>query len=76
MDTVRFGRQLRALRRHRGLRQDDVARCAGLSRSVVARAEQGGADRIQPRSLVRIANALGARFVGRLDWNGEALDRL
>ncbi len=42
----------------------------------MARVENGGADVVTPQSLDRIAQALGARVVLRLDWNGEGLDRL
>ena len=47
-----------------------------VSQSVVARIEIGLADRIAPWVLERVAKALGARMTVRLDWNGEALDRL
>jgi hypothetical protein len=43
---------------------------------LIARIEQGRADRLTVRSLERVATALGARVTCRLDWNGEALDRL
>jgi transcriptional regulator with XRE-family HTH domain len=76
VDVIRFGRGLRALRRRRGWRQVDLARAGGVSQSLIARVERGGADRLTIRSLDRIANALGARVVVRLDFNGEALDRL
>lgn len=76
MDAVRFGRGLRALRRRRGWRQLDLGAAAGVSRSLVARIEGGRGDRLTIRSLERIAAAVGARVVVRLDFNGEALDRL
>lgn len=76
MDGVRFGRQLRALRRRKRWRQDDLADAAAVSRGVVARAEQGRAERVTVATLERIARPLGARLICRLDWNGEALDRL
>jgi DNA-binding transcriptional regulator YiaG len=41
MDPIRFARQLRAMRIRRELRQEDVARVAGVSRSVVSRLELG-----------------------------------
>jgi hypothetical protein len=43
---------------------------------VIARVEQGQADRLNVVALERLARPLGARIVCRLDWNGEALDRL
>jgi transcriptional regulator with XRE-family HTH domain len=76
MEVVRVGRQLRALRMRRRLRQDDVSDDAGVSRSEVGRAERGQADRLRLVTLDRIATALGARLEIRLTWNGEALDRL
>lgn len=76
MDMVRFGRGIRALRRRREWTQQRLADEAGVSQSVVARLERGKGDRIQPRTLERVAQVLGARLIIRLDWNGEALDRL
>ena len=76
MDEVQFGRGIKALRHRRRLRQDDLARAAGLSRGVIARIEQGHAAAVTVATLDRVARALGARFVCRLTWNGEGLDRL
>jgi transcriptional regulator with XRE-family HTH domain len=76
MDVIRFGRGLRTLRRRRGWRQVDLAGAVGVSQSLIARLERGGADRLTVRSLDRITAALGARVAVRLDFNGEALDRL
>jgi len=76
MDTVRTGRQLRALRHRLRLTQDDVAGRAGTSRSQVGRAERGRADELRLIEVERIARALGARLDLRISWNGEALDRL
>lgn len=76
VDAIRFGRGLRALRRRRAWRQADLARAAGVSQSLVARIERGGGDRLTILSLDRIATAAGARVAVRLDFNGEALDRL
>ncbi|MBF8290321.1 MAG: Helix-turn-helix transcriptional regulator [Chloroflexi bacterium] len=76
VDAIRFGRGVRALRRRRNWRQTDLADAAGVSQSAIARVERGGADRVTVRTLDRIAAALGARVAIRLDFNGEALDRL
>jgi transcriptional regulator with XRE-family HTH domain len=76
MDWVRFGRIVRALRKRRAWRQVDLAAAARVSQSVVARIEIGQGGRIAPWVLERVAQALGARMAVRLDWNGEALDRL
>jgi transcriptional regulator with XRE-family HTH domain len=76
VDPIAFGRGVRALRLRRRLRQEDLARKAGVSRGVIARIEQGHADRVTVETLERVAAALGARVSCRLTWNGEGLDRL
>jgi transcriptional regulator with XRE-family HTH domain len=76
VDTIRTGRQLRALRHRQRLTQDDVAERARTSRSQVGRAERGHADELRLVDLERVARALGARLDLRISWNGEALDRL
>ena len=76
MDTVRFGRQFRALRLRQDLRQLDVGRLARLSRPVISRIDRGLIGNVQLDELDRAARALGARLDIRLRWNGEQLDRL
>lgn len=76
MDVVRFGRIIRALRIRRRWRQVDLAVRADVSQALIARVERGGADRLTIATLERIAQQLGARLVIRVDWNGEAGDRL
>jgi len=76
MDTVRFGLGMRALRRRRRWTQQRLAVAARVSRSVVGRIERGGADRVAPYVLVRVAAALGGTVSMRLLWHGEGLDRL
>jgi transcriptional regulator with XRE-family HTH domain len=76
MDLVRFGRGIRALRHRRGWRQQDLADAAGVSRSVIVRMETAQAGNIPLAKVDRIAGTLGARTDLRLNWNGEALDRL
>lgn len=76
MDAVRFGLGIRAIRRHRGWTQYELAARAGVSQSAVSRAERGDAWRLTVRTLHRVAEALGARAAVRLLWQGEALDRL
>jgi transcriptional regulator with XRE-family HTH domain len=76
METVRFGRGIRALRRRRGWRQEDLGAAVGVSRAAVSRIELGQADRLTVRTLEAVAAAVGARVEIRLSWNGEALDRL
>ncbi|HEU4573154.1 MAG TPA: helix-turn-helix domain-containing protein [Candidatus Limnocylindrales bacterium] len=76
MDLVRFGRQIRALRRRRGWRQVDLAAATRLSRSTISLVELGRGDRLSLATLIAVANALSARLELRLSWNGEALERL
>jgi transcriptional regulator with XRE-family HTH domain len=76
VDVVQFARALKALRTRRGWRQLDLAQATGLSGGVVARVEQGRADRLTVATLERLLTPLGARLVCRLDWQGEGLDRL
>jgi transcriptional regulator with XRE-family HTH domain len=76
MDRIRFGRQIAALRRRRGWRQQDLASAAKVSRSAISRLEVGRAHRVAVHTLERVAAALDARFVWYLDWQGERLDRL
>lgn len=76
MDVIRFGLGMRALRRRRRLTQDELARRAGVSRSVIGRTERGRADRVAVHTLIRVAAVLGARVDLRLLWQGEGLDRL
>jgi len=76
MDTVRFGRGVRALRIRRRWRQQDLADASGVSRGVVQRVESGRFDSVPVGKVDRIARSLGAATDLRLGWNGEALDRL
>jgi transcriptional regulator with XRE-family HTH domain len=76
MEVVRFGLQIRALRRRRGWRQQDLADAGGMSRGVIARIEQGRAAKVTVETLDHVAATLGARVSCRLTWNGESLDRL
>lgn len=76
MDEIRIGRQIRALRRRRAWRQQDLAAACGTSRSSVSRLERGRVREVSVALLGRVAAALDARLDLRLSWNGEALDRL
>jgi hypothetical protein len=53
-----------------------VAADVGCSQALISRIEAGRGDRLSGRTLERVTQALGARLIVRLDWNGEALDRL
>jgi transcriptional regulator with XRE-family HTH domain len=76
MDTVRFGRQIRALRRRRGWRQVDLSLAADMSRASLSRIERGHADQTTLAALDAVARALSARLEVGLSWNWEGLDRL
>jgi transcriptional regulator with XRE-family HTH domain len=76
MDALRFGHQVRALRRRRGWRQEDLAAASGVSQAAVSRLELGQIRGLSLRSLTAVTDALGATLDLRLRWNGEALDRL
>lgn len=76
MDPVRFGLAIRALRRRRGWTQAELGERADLSGSAISRVERGSADRLSLRALRKITDALGARLVLRVQWQGEELDRI
>jgi transcriptional regulator with XRE-family HTH domain len=59
-----------------GWTQARLADASGLSRGVIAEIEQGRGDRVTVVTLERAVRPLQARLLVRLDWNGEALDRL
>ena len=60
----------------RGWRQEDLAREAKLSRSVVGRVERGELSGLGLGSVVAVAEALGATVELSIRWQGEGLDRL
>jgi transcriptional regulator with XRE-family HTH domain len=76
VDLIRFGRGIRVLRLRRRWRQRDLAAAAQVSPTLVARIERGASTTIPAGKLDRVAHALGATSDLRLNWNGEALDRL
>jgi transcriptional regulator with XRE-family HTH domain len=76
MDTLRFGRSVRALRRRRGLRQVDIAGALGLSDSTVSRVELGRVGRIPFATIRSIGAAVGAEVELEIRGQGEGLDRL
>ncbi len=47
-----------------------------MSQPLISRIELGQGDRLTARTLERVAAARGARVTVRLDYNGEARDRL
>lgn len=71
-----LGERFRVLRRRLGLRQADLAAMTGLSRQMISRLERGECDRMLFAAADTVAQALGARLVVYLSWQGEQLDRL
>jgi len=76
MDPIRFGRGLRALRRRKRWRQQDVAERAGVSQPTISRLERGALDEVAVATVERVARALEARLEIVISWQGERLDRL
>jgi transcriptional regulator with XRE-family HTH domain len=76
MDVIRFGQQVRALRRRRGWRQEDLAAASGVSQAAVSRVELGLARGLSLAATTGVTDALAATLDLRLHWHGEALDRL
>lgn len=76
MEDQRLGAVMRAVRRRRKLRQQDVARASGVSHATISLVERGHCDRLSVATLRRIGAALDVRIelVGR--WRGGDLDRL
>ena len=75
-DPLRIGRSLRAIRIRLGLRQEDVALRAGVSRSFVSNLERGLSRSTDIGRIEAVCVALGADLDVRVRWRGEGLDRL
>jgi transcriptional regulator with XRE-family HTH domain len=75
-DDVQIGRIVRDLHISRGLRQEDVAVGAGLSRRTVSRLERGLVDGMTVGSLRAISRALGMTSIVSLGWRSPEIDRL
>lgn len=65
MDPREIGREVARLRRLRGLSQAELAQRIGTKQPAIARIEQGHVPSL--RTLMRIAEALQARLVVRLE---------
>jgi transcriptional regulator with XRE-family HTH domain len=76
MDPMRFGNDIRLLRRRRGWTQQHLADEARVPRWVVSAAERGDGDRIGLDRLAPIVRALGGYLAVRILFQGEGLDRL
>lgn len=71
-----IGRGLRALRHHRRLRQDDLARAARVARSVLGDLEHGRVADHSLGALIRVAASLGAAIRVDLYLPGGDIHRL
>jgi hypothetical protein len=76
MDWSRVGRQLRGVRLHGNLRQQDVADRARVSRWVVARVECGDVDDLSIGAIQAVVRALEADVETRVRWRGAEIDRV
>ncbi len=76
MDLRLVGRAVRALRRRRRWRQDDLAREADVSRPVIGRIERGESASIAIGVIERVVLAVGGSLDVHARWQGEGLDRL
>lgn len=70
------GLVIRALRRHRGWRQADLAKRAGVSQSTISRAERGWLENLTLRVIRGIFAGLEARVQLTPRWKGAELERL
>jgi transcriptional regulator with XRE-family HTH domain len=76
VDAVRLGLAIRALRRRHRWTQRQLGERSGMSSSEISRLERGGARTRTLRCSERVVEALGARLLVRVLWQGEELDRL
>ena len=76
MDAVRLGAVCRALRIKKRWRQIDLARRAGVSRSVVSDIETGRISRSRVEDVLSVIGALGGRIDFMVRCQGGDLDRL
>jgi len=76
MDGRRVGRVLRAVRLHKRLRQRDVAVAAGVSQSMVSRAEHGRLDELSFGAVDAVASVLDVTVYIDARWDDGDADRL
>ena len=76
MNGRRVGRILRAVRLHKRLRQRDVAEAAGVSQSVVSRAEHGRLDELSFGAVDAVASILDVTVYIDARWDDGDADRL
>jgi transcriptional regulator with XRE-family HTH domain len=76
MDDLRIGRVVRTVRARRRLRQEDVARLAGVPRADVSQLERGLLENLDFRRTRRICGALEIRLDIVPRWRGTDLHRM
>jgi transcriptional regulator with XRE-family HTH domain len=76
VDDIEVGRRFRAVRTHKGWRQQDLAEIAGVSRTVISRIEHGRFEEMTLGSCRRVARALDMRIDLVVRWRGGDLDRM
>ncbi len=76
MDDLQLGAVIRAVRKKRGLRQEDLARLSGVSHATISLVERGHCEKLSLRTVRRIAAALDVRAEWLARWRGGELDRL
>lgn len=76
MDPIRIGLDVRLLRKRKGWTQSRLATEAAVSRWVVSEIECGRADRLTLDVVKRVVDATGGYLSVRIQFHGEALDRL
>ena len=53
-----IGKRIKALRRKRGLTQEELARRAGMRQGMISRIESGQADEVETSTLIALAKGL------------------
>jgi transcriptional regulator with XRE-family HTH domain len=76
VDDRQLGALIRVVRQRRGLRQEDLARLAGVSRSTVSEIEIGNPAAASLSALRRVGAALQVQVEVRGRWRGGDGDRL
>ena len=76
MDDRQLGSLIRAARHRRNLRQEDLARLAGVARSTVSAIETGNMAALSLATLRRVASPLQVQVEVRGRWRGGDGERL
>ena len=75
MDDRRVGLIVRALRRHRGWRQADLAAASNVAQTTISAIERGHTDSVSLARMRRVLGALDGRVDFEVRWRGGNLDR-